>query len=75
MGQRDALQNRPLGGSQRNPHLLQGGGGADVGQVFWPTSSYVGQLAVEGPDHIGNADGFGWPCQSVAAFWATLAAQ
>src|SRR4029453_15421431 len=42
MGQRDAFQNRPLGGPQRDPDLLQGGSRANVSQIFRATAAYVG---------------------------------
>src|SRR6188508_2206223 len=75
MGQSDALQDCPLRGPQRDPDLLQWRGRPNVGKILRATATYVGQLAVERPDHVRNADLRRRPGQSIAALWTALAPQ
>ena len=54
VGQRDLLKYGPLVGPQRDPYLLQGFGCARIGDVLGALAPDAEQLAVDGPDDVGQ---------------------
>ncbi len=74
VGQRDLLEHGPLVGAQRDPHLLQGFGRARVGDVLRAFAPDAEQLAVDGPDDIGQRDLRRRARQPEAAVGSALAA-